>query len=243
MVTMPVDDDFKVTSPYGPRTLNGRPDFHRGIDFGNGASGNCPVYAPKAGRVIFAGAARGYGGPDPAGWLVIDHPAEVGGGCTELGHIICEVNVGDWVEEGQRVGRINPDPATNGGCAPHLHASYMLRGYDPNAKVDPAEHLLPGAKSPNGGTPPPAPEGVIFGIDISEHQDGLALRNAAADGIEFVILRLCDGTYRDKTFHSHLEDAENNGLLVSTYWYLRAPVGGHHHRPAGRCDRPADGWA
>lgn len=67
---------------------------------------------------------------------------------------------------------------------------------------------------------------TIYGIDISEHQDGLALRRAKAEGIEFVIIRLCDGTYVDRVFRSHLEDAENYGLLVSTYWYLRAPSEG-----------------
>lgn len=67
---------------------------------------------------------------------------------------------------------------------------------------------------------------TIFGIDISEHQNGLSLTRAKRDGIEFVILRLCDGTYVDKTFRSHLADAEKNGLMVSTYWYLRAPSEG-----------------
>ena len=67
---------------------------------------------------------------------------------------------------------------------------------------------------------------TIFGIDISEHQDGLPLTRAKHDGIEFVILRLCDGTYIDKTFRSHLADAERNDLLISTYWYLRAPSEG-----------------
>ena len=47
-----------------------------------------------------------------------------------------------------------------------------------------------------------------------------------ADGMEFVIIRLCDGTYQDPLFKSHLADAEKNGLLVSTYWYLRAPSEG-----------------
>lgn len=67
---------------------------------------------------------------------------------------------------------------------------------------------------------------MILGIDISEHQDGLPLREAKAQGVEFVIIRLCDGTYRDKVFASHLADAEQQGLLVSTYWYLRAPSEG-----------------
>ena len=67
---------------------------------------------------------------------------------------------------------------------------------------------------------------TLYGIDISEHQNGLSLRQAKAEGIQFVILRLCDGTYRDKVFRSHLADAEQNGLLTSTYWYLRAPSEG-----------------
>ena len=68
--------------------------------------------------------------------------------------------------------------------------------------------------------------GTIFGVDVSEHQDGMSLAAAKAQGMDFAILRLCDGTYRDRTFRSHLADAENAGLLVSTYWYLRAPSEG-----------------
>ena len=68
-----------VTSPFGPRGTG----FHAGTDFGfPGGSANKPVYACAGGTVIYAGAAQGYGGPDPAGWLVIDHPAGAGGGCS-----------------------------------------------------------------------------------------------------------------------------------------------------------------
>jgi len=83
-----------VTSPFGPRDDG----FHAGTDFGfPGGSANKPVYACASGTVIYAGAAQGYGGPDPAGWLVIDHPGGVGGGCTEYGHIIREVARGAHV--------------------------------------------------------------------------------------------------------------------------------------------------
>ncbi|WP_421844442.1 peptidoglycan DD-metalloendopeptidase family protein [Mycobacterium sp.] len=126
----PLESGRILTSPYGPR----RGGFHYGVDFGfPGGSGNRAVYAPEGGRVLFTGAARGYGGPDPAGWLVIasDH------GVWELGHIISEVAVGDVVRAGQRVARINPDSATNGGTAPHLHVSYMPGEYNPAVKTDP----------------------------------------------------------------------------------------------------------
>ena len=41
---------------------------------------------------------------------------------------------------------------------------------------------------------------VRFGIDVSEHQDGLSLVRAATEGIEFAIVRTTDGTYCDRTY-------------------------------------------
>ena len=67
---------------------------------------------------------------------------------------------------------------------------------------------------------------TIYGLDVSEHQDGLSLAAAKREGYEFVMIRLCDGTYRDRVFSSHLDDAEKAGLIVSAYWYLRAPSEG-----------------
>lgn len=146
-----------VTSPFGPRSGG----FHYGTDFGrSGGSAGMPVYAVADGTVIHAGAAQGYGGPDPAGWLVIDHPAEAGGGCTEYGHIVREVAIGDRVTAGQRIGHINPDTRTNGGTAqrpvaPHLHLSVMPREYNPATKIDPIPWL--GAAIEPGAHPPPVP--------------------------------------------------------------------------------------
>lgn len=62
-----------------------------------------------------------------------------------------------------------------------------------------------------------------FGIDVSEHQDGLSL---AASGASFVVLRTTDGTYRDHVFASHLDDARSAGIEVETYHYLRSPSEG-----------------
>lgn len=65
-----------------------------------------------------------------------------------------------------------------------------------------------------------------IGIDVSEYQDGLSLVQAAAEGIEFVIIRTTDGTYQDRTFSSHFEDAQRAGLPVEAYHYLRNPSEG-----------------
>ena len=141
----PLARGFIVTSGFGPR--NGGP--HTGTDFGKtGGSAGLPVYAVQSGTVIYAGAADGYGGPDPAGWLVIDSSDAEGAGCVEYGHIIREVKVGDKVKAGQRIARINPSSATNGGVAPHLHLSVMPREYNPSKKMNPipwlGEALYPG---------------------------------------------------------------------------------------------------
>jgi murein DD-endopeptidase MepM/ murein hydrolase activator NlpD len=157
----PVTADRIVTSPFGPRWGT----IHTGVDFGfNGGAGNRPVFAVQSGTVIFSGAAAGYGGPDPCGWLVIDSDTDEGGGVYEYGHIVREASltVGAKVHAGQQIGIINADEGSNGGVAPHLHLSYMPHGYDPGAKVDPLP-VLDGSQEPGGvveqpAPPPPAPE-------------------------------------------------------------------------------------
>ena len=229
MATMPVDKGFVVTSPLGPRWGT----THWGVDYGvAGGSGGKPIYAIKDGTVIAAGPASGFGQ-----WIRLDHPASVGGNESVYGHIIPEVHTGQQVREGQRIGRINPDSSTNGGVAPHLHLEvYRYSWVAPARRVlgqtilDP-QQVLRGAKWPDETKPskdtPERPKGdTLFGVDVSEHQDGMSLAQAKREGMEFAILRLCDGTYRDRTFRSHLADAESAGLLVSTYWYLRAPSEG-----------------
>lgn len=223
MATMPVQKGFYVTSPIGARWGT----THWGTDFGrDGGSGGYPIYAVKDGTVVQSGSASGFGQ-----WIRLDHPTSVGGGESVYGHIIPEVTTGERVREGQRIGHINPNSATNGGVAPHLHIEFYRYSWVTPAQrvlgetiLDP-EVVLRGAAWPGQATKEEHMT-TIFGVDVSEHQDGMSLAAAKREGMEFAILRLCDGTYRDKTFRSHLDDAENAGLLVSTYWYLRAPSEG-----------------
>ncbi|WP_169338069.1 glycoside hydrolase domain-containing protein [Nocardia vinacea] len=136
-----------VTSRFGPRDDG----FHWGVDLGwPGGSGGLPVYAVQAGTVVFAGPASGFGGPDPAGWVVLDHPAEDGGGTTVYGHVIREVAVGDRVEAGQRIARINPDSASNGGVAPHLHLEWHRHVWVPpgSDRLDPLPLLAEATDPP-----------------------------------------------------------------------------------------------
>lgn len=147
MVTMPVPKGFQVTSPYGPRWGT----THWGTDYGCGDNADKPVYAVKDGTVTRAGAASGFGR-----WVTIDHPASNGGGETVYGHIIPEVTAGQKVREGQRIGRIDGNQATNGGVVPHLHFEWHRYSWTPPGpnRLDP-EVMLKGAKWV-GDTPAPA---------------------------------------------------------------------------------------
>lgn len=139
----PLEQGRIVTSPYGPRAGG----FHYGIDFGFfGGSANRRVFAIDDGTVLYFGAAQGYGGPDPAGWLVVESDD---GQVWEYGHIVREphLRTGVRVRAGEVIARINPDQKTNGGTAPHLHLSFMIDGYQPNAKQDPMP-ILSGARDP-----------------------------------------------------------------------------------------------
>lgn len=222
MVTMPVARGFYVTSPYGQRTGQ-YAGMHWGTDFGNGGgSGDKPIYAVKDGTVTRAGAATGFGQ-----WITVDHPASNGGGLTVYGHIIPEVTVGQAVAEGQRIGRINPDSATNGGVAPHLHLEWHRYVWaQPGAdRLDPMTKLAgaawPGETTTTGGT-----VSTIFGPDVSYFQNGMSLVKAKQEGMSFVILRTNDGTFKDTCYASHYDDAKNAGLLIAAYAYIRNPSEG-----------------
>ncbi|AHY84216.1 lysin A [Mycobacterium phage Evanesce] len=154
-----------VTSAFGSTT--GRSAPHGGVDFGRaGGSAGMPVYAIQSGTVIYAGAASGYGGPDPAGWLVIDSDDAEGGGCLEYGHIVREVNRGDHVTAGQRIGHINPNNRTNGGVAPHLHVTDWPHAYGQGSRQNVMARLS-GAREPEAqAAPTPTEQGTVVGDPV-----------------------------------------------------------------------------
>lgn len=67
---------------------------------------------------------------------------------------------------------------------------------------------------------------TIFGIDVSEHQNGMSLTQAGREGMQFAIVRTTDGTYKDSCYRSHIIDAEQGGLITAAYHYLRRPTEG-----------------
>ncbi|MTJ63637.1 GH25 family lysozyme [Nocardia seriolae] len=212
-----------VTSGFGPRDDG----FHWGVDFGrDGGSGGEPVYASQGGTVVYAGAASGFGGPDPAGWLVVDHPAADGGGTTVYGHIVREVELGSRVEAGQRIAHVNPDSGSNGGVPPHLHFEWHRYSWTQPGpgRLDPLTMLTDALEPPaNNQDPSDMPSTTtIFGIDISHYQNGLDLAQVFAEGFEFVIAKVSEGDYyTDDSWPAFRDATLAAGKILVGYHYVR----------------------
>ncbi|WP_066583936.1 peptidoglycan DD-metalloendopeptidase family protein [Corynebacterium provencense] len=220
MVTHPMKPGtYTVSSGYGTRWGT----FHAGLDLA--CAVGTPIYAAADGIVV-QGKDRAQGSVSGFGsWIWIDCQESAG---VDLiyGHVHHPgilVRAGDRVTAGQQIGVSGNEGQTTG---PHLHFEvWGPPGRTGGQHRDPAAWLA-------GATPPgekPSTTGgsmTIFGVDVSQWQDGMSLAQAKAEGMTFAIIRLCDGTYADPVFRSHLDDAETAGLLAATYWYLRAPSEG-----------------
>lgn len=127
--------EFKVTSPFGYRDLNGDGDttdpgeFHTGVDLGNKGCG-ASVYAALAGTVTFSGTKPGLNG-QPANVIAIDHG---NGLVTEYVHLQDRLAAnGVKVAVDRVIGHVGK----TGASACHLHFTAILNG----VKQDPMRLL------------------------------------------------------------------------------------------------------
>jgi len=105
----------KINSGYGNRILNGKPDFHRGVDL-NGSIGD-RLDAPIAGKVIKAGDALANGMSGSYGNFVVIQDD------TGIKHIMAHMDkvvakIGDYVQAGTQIGTIGNSGNSTGA---HLH--------------------------------------------------------------------------------------------------------------------------
>ena len=213
------EGSFQITSRFAGRTnpVTGMQENHSGVDLA--VPDGTPIYAPQAGTVLYIGPATGYGQ-----WLVVDSSDAEGGGCWEIGHMwdaySTGLHVGDHVEVGQLVAYVGSNGQSTG---PHCHLTVWQREYG-GQRIDPETWLAGCPYPPVGGGPATgtAPEGgsmsTLYGIDVSEFQDGL---NLSGTGMDFVIIRLAYGASRpDDCAVSHTEDWATTGKPMSFYHYL-----------------------
>ena len=107
-----------VTSPFGTRfhPVLKRYIMHKGVDLKAGVG--VPVYAPKDGKVTFAGYMRGYGK-----LIKLKHSK---GYSTRFAHLSkISVKNGEYVEKGELIGKTGKTGRVTG---PHLHYEIRKRG-------------------------------------------------------------------------------------------------------------------
>ncbi|MGP6175447.1 peptidoglycan DD-metalloendopeptidase family protein [Corynebacterium sp. A21] len=206
-------ESYTLTSGFGPRWGS----HHSGLDFG--AADGTPFYACAGGTVTHIGAASGYGQ-----WIVLDHPTSEGGGASEYGHMwnafATGLSVGDWVDAGQLLGYVGSNGQSTG---PHLHLTVWQYGYG-GTRIDP-EDWLQDAPHPGETSTPATFTGPIFGVDISNWQNGILAELIGAEGFRFCIIKATEGTWRDPILHSHLADVrKNSSMHVGAYVYVRHDV-------------------
>lgn len=227
-------NSFRITSRFAGRVnpVTGRPENHSGTDFA--APDGTPFYAVAGGRVKFIGPASGYGQ-----WIVIDHPASEGGGCSEYGHMwnayATGLKVGDWVERGQLIGYIGSNGQSTG---PHLHLTIWEYAYG-GRRVDPETWLAKATYPPVGGgtgivvaPAEPNKKQTIYGVDVSNHQNGLSLKKVESEGFRFVFIKATEGTWKDPVFKSHLADAKGTKMHYAAYVYVRQETSAKAHADA-----------
>lgn len=133
--TWPVPKAHNISSPYGPRVLNGVRGFHDGIDIA--APLGTPIVSATTGRVLLAGPASGFGD-----WVVI----QSAGGLMEIyGHMYSyeiKVKPGNVVKEGQQIAAVGDNGFSTG---PHLHftvaTGFNSAGYA--ISVNPLKYVHP----------------------------------------------------------------------------------------------------
>ena len=106
----------RVTSPYGARVLNGRKEFHSGIDIG--APTGTTIVAAESGLVSYSGYMRGYGNV-----IILSHDR---GYSTVYAH--CSVRLvkkGQYVKKGSIIGKVG---STGNATGSHLHFEVRLSG-------------------------------------------------------------------------------------------------------------------
>jgi murein DD-endopeptidase MepM/ murein hydrolase activator NlpD len=106
----------RITSPYGVRVLNGRKEFHAGIDIGGPTGTN--IVAAESGRVSYAGYMRGFGNV-----IILSHDR---GYSTVYAHnLVNLVKKGQYVKKGSIIGKVG---RTGNASGSHLHFEIRLGG-------------------------------------------------------------------------------------------------------------------
>ena len=149
-----------ITSPFGPRTLDGVTGLHSGIDIG--VPVGTPVAASGDGVITF----EGLNGVD-GNTIIVSHP---GGAQTVYGHLSkFAVPKGTRVSQGQKIGvsgGARGAPGAGNSRGPHIHFEFRQNNVpiDPQTKVTP-NYTLPDRNPVTEGATPKGSPGAYVNLD------------------------------------------------------------------------------
>lgn len=159
------DGTYNFSSPYGMRTLNGVTKMHNGVDMGTLGVADVPIYATKAGKIIFAGWNNGgYGGV-----VTIDHGNGYYSTYNHMDTADIVVKTGDSVQQGQLIGAVDGKP----NLALHLHFEICTSVYRGSGKD------LNGSSGSILCDETVDPESKEFGLIFNKEQDNKLTKERA----------------------------------------------------------------
>lgn len=191
--TLPVDQQWPLTSGFGPRSSPGGigSTNHKGQDFG--APLGTPMYAALEGDVVAAGDKSGFGQ-----WVVINHTIDGQLFSTVYGHMppsSIKVTVGQHVAAGTHIADVGQEGRSTGA---HLHFEVWAGGrltgtgkaVDPKPYLEGSANPSADAGAATGGTP--------MGCGGSSNSDGtfdpMSVTGSAGTAIQKAVAEADKGT-------------------------------------------------
>lgn len=159
-----------ITSHYGNRSLSGRDNYHKGVDFAFGLGAEVSAWGD--GIVSRAGRYTGGDYPERGIFVEIQHAGrDILTSYHSLDRVA--VKVGQRVKRGETIGYAGR--SATGATGPHLHGGLWLGG----RHVDPLKYLAPGqTRAVTYGSPSPAavaPAAPVTPISVPERKKKMYL--------------------------------------------------------------------
>lgn len=213
----------RITSPYGYRELNGKQEFHAGIDLVG--EEDKTIYAPIGGTVGFSGIITDKSNKtwEWGNYVRLDTP--------NYKHYFCHcskllVKAGQNVNKGDAIAVMG-----NTGYSFGAHCHYEIRKVKDNEAVNPSVFLR--IKNVVGNV-----TAGKKGIDVSKHQGKIDWGKVKSSDVEFAMIRAGYSWYEggiteDERFKYNIENALKNKIPVGIYVYA-------YDKTAGAAEKSAE---
>lgn len=209
----PFKGRVKVTSPYGYRTLNGKSQFHKGIDLVGVDSTD--VISPFDGVV---GVSTIITDKNNKTWEWGNYVRIDSNGYK---FYFCHMDsrsvvTGQKVTKGQKIGVMG-----NTGYSFGAHTHFEVR--DSSGQIDPTSFInIPNVKGTYTDSSQDGDNKLYYYLDISKHQSTFNANVAKQNGVNGVICRCAYATSKDIKWDEFAQNVKDSGMNLGAYGFLTA---------------------